>query len=305
MILGVPAVDGHDLTDSLIKSLREVSPDVKIVIINNGSDVGYGSFIGCDVINNKENIGFYRPLQQLYDRYPDEELIGLIHNDMVIYEYGWDTRMAHSFAMDDKLALVGMCGSSEIDDRGGRGGGTVCFFRGGQVIVGDKMITGQNQAAGRRTTDLVPSACLDSLFMMFRREAIPDLVTSEDPWEDITLAHFYDRIWPVRLIEKGWHVATLGVEVDHLGGMTSTGNMRYREDCIKWLDERGIAWRINDNGEGIIAAEANDTRNIPSGNPETSMYLVAERRYLDEYRDQKHFIPCRIHGDYRYERLTA
>ena len=280
MVLGIPVVDGHELTNAVLDSLAETitGDNFRIVIIDNGSDRDYSYLKGerVDVIRNKHNIGYYRPLQELYAKYPDEELIGLAHNDLVYYEKGWNGRMEHSFAMDEKLALVGLCGSNEIDGLGGRGGGTVCFFRGGEVKVGDRVIGGQSQAAGRRTIDLIPSACLDSLFMMFRRSAIPDLVTEADPWEHLTLAHFYDRIWPVRLVEKGWHVATLGVECDHLGGMTTAGNMRYRNDCIAWLDERGL----------------------PYEDPETEMYLVAERRYLGEYRDAKHFIPMIVHGDY-------
>lgn len=310
MILGIPVVDGHALTKAVLDSLdRTVTgSDFLVVIIDNKSDKPYQpedwthySF-PVDIIRLPKNKGYYAPLQDLFRDYPDDELIGLAHNDLIYYEHGWNERMEHSFAMDEKLALVGLCGSSEIDERGGRGGGTVCFFRGGDVQIGDRVIRGQSQDAGRRTTDLVPSACLDSLFMMFRRKAIPDLITKKDPWKNITLAHFYDRIWPVRLVEKGWHVATLGVECDHLGGMTTAGNVRYRDDCIKWLDERKEPWRINDNGEGIIAAEKLDPRNIPCGNPETQMYLVAESRYLTEYLDGKHFIPMRVNGDYSVSR---
>lgn len=93
-----------------------------------------------------------------------------------------------------------------------------------------------------------------------------------EDWKDITLAHFYDRIWPIRTIEAGYHVVTMGLEIDHIGGLTTTGNERYRNDCIKWLEDR----------------------NIPYDNPETEMYLVAERRYLQEYRDEKRFLPAII-----------
>jgi hypothetical protein len=292
MILGIPVVDGHELTKTLLSSLDATvtGESFKAVIIDNNSDVPYKHEdydhynFPVNIIHLDTNIGYYQPLKDLSGIY-DDELIGLIHNDMVLYERGWNERMEQCFTNDKKLSLVGLCGSSEIDALGGRGGGTVCFFRGGVVQVGETAYTGQDQAAGGRITELVPSACLDSLFMMFRREAISDLVTEADPWGDITLAHFYDRIWPVRLVEAGWHVGTLGVECDHLGGMTTTGNMRYRNDCIKWLEERDLLGKRHED-------------------PETSMYLIAEDRYLGEYRDNKHFIPCRVHGDYTYERIA-
>lgn len=289
MILGIPVVDGHDLTRALLDSLALTVTGDKdnftVVILDNGSErpylpeewnIDHDYPFAIDIKRYPKNKGYYQPLKDLYDDYDWDEPIGLIHNDLVIYERGWNERMEQCFRDDPKLALVGLCGSSEIDNLGGRGGGTVCFFRGGEVAIGDRTIKGQEQSAGRRTDELVPSACLDSLFMMFRRSAIPDIVTEIDPWQDITLAHFYDRIWPVRLVECGWHVATLGVECDHLGGMTTTANERYRNDCIEWLEDRAI----------------------PYENPETEMYLVAERRYLGEYRDTKHFIPLSIDKDY-------
>lgn len=292
MILGIPVVDQHELTKVLLDSLRDTikSPDLFCaVIIDNASETAYNPEdyadypFKVDVIRNEENIGYYQPLRQIQEKYSQEsggfpwtELIGLIHNDMVMYEHGWDDRMRDEFEKDVLLSLVGLCGSYEADALGGRGGGTMCYFSGRSVQVGDRQILAQDQAAGLRITDLRPSLILDSLFMMFRATSIPFLVHENEKWEDITLAHFYDRIWPLRLVEAGYHVATMGVECDHLGGMTSTGNERYRADCIKFFGDRGL----------------------PFDNPETEMYLIAERRFLGEYREQKHFLPAEIGRDY-------
>lgn len=277
MILGIPVQDGHELTDKLLESLaKTVRGDFTVVILDNNSDTPYNAAayeelpFGVEVVRFNKNVGYYAPLKKLYDDY-DDELIGLIHNDMVIYEEGWNVRMEDCFTEDPQLELVGMVGSYEVDERGGRGGGTVLHFRGEGGY--------QSQAAGARIHGLVPSGCLDSVFMMFRRSGVEHL---EEDWDNLPLAHFYDRIWPLKLVEQGYHVATLGVECDHMGGMTTVANPRYHDDCVAWLNERGI----------------------PYENPETEMYLVAERRYLGEYRDQKHFIPCRIREDYSYVALS-
>lgn len=285
MILAAPVVDGHDLTNHLIESLQGVvqSDRFVFVIVDNASETPYRhedyaySKFPVHVIRNDVNRGYYFPLVQLLNTYQDEE-IGLIHNDMVLYEEGWDVRMAKAFEYDPHLGLIGLCGSNEIDERGGRGGGTMCFFRGADVTFGSTTLKGQDQSAGLRISDLRAACTLDSLFMMFRRGVIPELMSSaaNDSWGDVTLAHFYDRIWPLRTLEAGYRVAVLGVECDHLGGMTCVANQRYYDDCVKWLEER----------------------NIPYENPETEMYLVAERRYLGEYRDVKRFIPCRVSADH-------
>jgi len=290
MILATSVVDGHELTDFMVEMLQPLitdPDDFRLVIVDNNSVEPYleknyeHSKFKVDVMRNSSNTGFYFPLIQLHGKYQDE-LIGLIHNDLALYEVGWDVRMANYFKADPLLGLVGLTGSNEIDSLGGRGGGTMCFFRGSTVNIPNLgQVKGQSQDAGARITDLRPSACLDSLFMMFRRDVIPSLMTDFDHWKDITLAHFYDRIWPIRTIEAGYHVATMGVECDHLGGMTCVANTRYRDDCIKWLDSRGLTYE----------------------NPETEMYLIAERRYLGEYRESKHFIPCKVDANYGIQHL--
>lgn len=315
MIIGLPVVEGHELSKVALDHLTKnaVMASTKPVIIDNASEIPYNCdkpFEICKEINgykvglitNKENIGYYQPLKQLFDQYPDEEFIGLMHNDLMLYEPGWDRRMLQAFEADPELGLIGLCGSREVDERGGRGGHTVCNFMGREVPVGDQIWKGQDPSAGKRIEGIEPAIVLDSLFMLFRRDVIPHLVRDDEKWEDITLAHFYDRIWPIRTIEAGYHVITMGSDNDHIGGMTTTGNERYRNDCIKFLDERGIAWR--DNGSTDIAAEALDERNIPCGNPETQMYLIAEHRYLKEYRDQKHWLPAIIREGYHVTHLA-
>lgn len=315
MIIGLPVVEGHELSKVALDHLTKnaVMASTKPVIIDNGSEVPYNCqkpFEICKEINgfkiglisNEENIGYYQPLKQLFDQYPDEEFIGLMHNDLMLYEPGWDRRMLQAFEDDPQLGLIGLCGSREVDERGGRGAYTVCNFMGREVPVGDQIWRGQDPSAGRRIEGIEPAIVLDSLFMLFRRDVIPHLVRDDEKWEDITLAHFYDRIWPIRTIEAGYHVVTMGSDNDHIGGMTTTGNERYRNDCIKFLDERGIAWREDDSG--IIAAERNDPRNVPCGNPETQMYLVAEDRYLHEYRDQKRWLPAIIREGYDVTHLA-
>ena len=131
MVLGIPVVEGHDLTRALLDSLGATvtGGNFKVLIIDNASKKSYSIYEKYDynfevrTVGLATNQGYYQPLKLLADEYPDEELIGLIHNDMVIYERGWNERMEQCFKDDDKLALVGLCGSSEIDERGGSGGG--------------------------------------------------------------------------------------------------------------------------------------------------------------------------------------
>lgn len=290
MILGIPVVDGHLLTQNLLDSLVDsvgLPNMLTVVIIDNASAEPYEwsryrNYPFQVVVKRYEkNKGYYYPLLDLALDYPDEE-IGLIHNDMLLYTHNWDMQMRGAFAADPQLGLIGLCGSNEIDERGGRGNGTMCNFQGREIMVGEQQYKGQGPEAGAPVAGLRPACVLDSLFMMFRRDVVPKLLIGDEKWDDLPLAHFYDRIWPVRTIEAGYRVGVMGIDCDHLGGMTTTGSQRYRDDCIKWLTEH----------------------NQPYDNPETEMYLLAERRFLGEYREQKHLIPCRVGEDYAFRTTT-
>jgi hypothetical protein len=211
------------------------------------------------------NRGYYYHLGWLTKMYATRaDLVALTHNDLIFQEHGWDRRLRETFLANGDLGLVGVCGSNEVDDRGGRGGGTMCNFQGthplGQLC----------EHTGRRVTDLNPALILDSMFMCFRAAAIPDLGVID---ENIPLCHFVDKVWPLRLVQKGWKVGVLGLGVDHLGGQTSVASQRYAsKDAQRWCQEQGIE---------------------PEANGDISLYLESERRFKDEMHQ---FIPARMDG---------
>lgn len=274
MIIGIPALNQHEMTLKTLSYLKDSVQsvdNVKVVIIDNASYPIYGVDLGNDfpfpvsVLRNNENLGFYYPILQLYSANQQEDIIAVMHNDVFIYEYGWDERLRYYFESDPKLGIVGFCGSPEIDILGGRGGGTMCNFRGEQ---------GQLQEhTGKKIDDLRPALILDSMFMAFRTELIPKLGIDET----ITPAHFYDKILPMRAVEAGNHVAVLGVEIDHMGGTTLVGEPAFELAMRHWCQKQGLQY-----GENAGAA----------------VYMEAERRWLEEYRDKKGMIPLFVDENY-------
>ena len=132
LVLGIPVVNQVALTTECVESIVGTvsSPsDFFCVTIDNGSTPAYQ---GNLVIRNEVNRGYYYPLKQLYDTFPEADLIALVHNDVLFYERGWDMRLRASFIKDPKLGLVGFAGSAQIDAAGGRGTGTMMNFRGAQ-----------------------------------------------------------------------------------------------------------------------------------------------------------------------------
>jgi hypothetical protein len=268
--LGVPVVDNHELTFNLIESLVKTVDDpsqLTVVVFDNNSDKPYGhhAVFNNKVVRYEKNIGYYRPINDLAKMATPADIVGLCHNDLIFYEKGWDRRLRDCFVKDGRLGMVGFCGSNEVDDRGGRGGGTMCNFRGEKGA--------RTEDTGRRILDLQPALIFDSLFMALRVPVVECLGVDEN----FQLNHFGDRMWPLRAIEKGWRCGVLGIEIDHMSGQTLVGIARIEQDSRLWCLEHGIPV-----AEGAQAG--------------TAVYLEAERRYLAEFRDQKHLIPAHMNG---------
>lgn len=279
--LGIPVVEQHSLTAECIRHLGQhcSNPEsVEVVVVDNGSKTPYpvdwtthGEYWGIKVttIRNQINHGYYWPLLQVAEGTTNADIVGLLHNDLFVYETGWDRRLMDSFLRNPRLGMVGVCGSDEVDDRGGRGGGTMCNFAGrvGQL----------QEHTGKRVTELHQALILDSMLMAMRRPVVDTLQIDEH----IVPCHFYDKIWPLRAIESGWYVGVLGLEVDHKGGLTSTGT-RFEDDCVMWCDKEGLPYE--------------------PGKANLAVYLEAERRFLTEFR-AKGMIPSRANWQWQ-PRLT-
>lgn len=277
IVLGIPVLNKKEVTDEcisyLVKSVQ-AEDDFHLEVIDNASDEPYvlpeDLPFGASVLRNEENKGFYYPIVQLEERYPDVDVIAVMHNDVFIYEFGWDERLRFFFEDDPKLGVVGFCGSDEVDILGGRGGGTMCNFNGSR---------GQLQEhTGKRIRDLQAALILDSMFMAFAKGVIPQIGIPEN----VPPAHFWDKILPMRAVEHDWHVAVLGIDIDHLGGTTLVAEPRFETDMRAWCAK----WDID-----------------PGQNAGMAVYLEAERQWLSEYRDQKRMMPLKVANDHTIYRV--
>ena len=270
--IGIPVVDQHDLTYKCLNYLNAncSNPEsIEIIIIDNASKDPYDALpsmpqkIRTSIIRNKANRGYYWPLLQVVAGTTSADLVGLMHNDLFIYQANWDMILRDVFIQNGKLGMVGVCGSSEIDDRGGRGGGTMCNFRGQNG--------GQLQAhTGKRITDLQPALILDSMFMVMRQPVVEALRIDDH----ITLCHFMDKLWPIRTLSAGFDIGILGLEVDHMGGKTAVELLaRFEKDCERWCGQEYISFE--------------------PGKASLALYLESERRFLTEARERG-YLPSSI-----------
>jgi hypothetical protein len=272
----VYASDNAYWTGLAVAYLRENSDPAltTVVLVDNGSRVPYppGGHINH---RYEENVGgnavFHRWITDGWLGKPLPDIVAFVHCDLMVLERGWDKRVLAAFDADPDLALVGFVGSNEIDERGGRGGGTMLNFR-GQFYDG----IGQASPAevhGGRVTGLHPAAVVDHCAMVFRRSVLETLTPQEGHYAP---EHFYDRILSCEVLERGLHIAVLGIDVDHFSGGIGDGMEQADELRRRWLDAEGIAYNHDDTYSAV--------------------YKESERRFFARY---KGFFPVRVDADYR------
>lgn len=277
----IPVLGQHELSKLCLSKIIDKQihdTENEIVIIDNGGDFSVESsdlpdkFARFTVLRPPEgNIGVY-PAFKFGMENTTGDVVLFIHSDLIIDELGFDVRLLDAFEKDPKLGLVGFIGSAEIDFNGGRGGYTTSNFQGGTYVYKGKVWKGSPaRDHGMRSKDLSKAAVVDGCSMALSRNAY----NSIEYREDFPPHHFYDRLISMQVIEAGFDVAVLGIACDHISGQTANTEERYPSMAADWFKKH----------------------NISPVNPQSmdqSIYVIAERMFLDEYRESKKMIPRKV-----------
>ena len=274
--------------------------DTQILVIDNGSSTPYLDHIKAAVktyaervgelriIRNPKNVGNYPLFFQAREQ-ADGDAIAVIHSDLFIYGQHWDVHIKQWFEGEPQLGLIGFLGSSEIDNFGGRGMGTMSNFRGATLgrWTGSKAeIHGARiEDNGRRW-----AAVVDGCAMVFRKEALAKIERKPE----MPIHHHYDRLLSAQILELGYRVGVLGIAIDHISGQTANTQQQYQDSAKQWFKEHlGIdtpeQWV--DLRRDWFMNTMNPSRGKQPDQWDYATYLEAEYQFLKEYRDQKHLIP--------------
>ena len=247
----------------------------EIITVDNGSPEPFPHDLpGNRLIRYEKNVGgnavFHRWIMDNWFNGDVPEFMAFFHCDLMIHEVGWDQRVLDAFDADPKLGIIGFAGSNEIDGWGGRGAGTMLNYSG-------KYFEGYGQASpaeahGRRTDRLEAAAVLDHMSMIFRTSVLRSLTPQEGTYAP---EHFYDRILCCEALEKGHHIAVLGVACDHFSGGIGPGNAQADELRKEWLEREGIPY--------------------PPDRSDLGVYVESERRFKERFG---YMIPIKVLPDY-------
>jgi len=273
----VSCVDAPELAKESTKWLRyHTSPETEIILLDNGSCPPLSRFSADRIIRNHQNIGGNAVFHQMIPHLDafGFEFVAYLHCDLMVREDNWDQRVMAAFDADPLLALCGFVGSNEVDEQGGRGGGTMLSYVSG-YYEGFGQATKAEQH-GLRVTDMKPAAVLDHCSMIFRVDHLRQLPSQEGHYG---IGHFFDRICSAEVVIRGWHVAVIGVSCDHFRGGIAGGISSQLDLYKHWLRKEGIPYNPN--------------------NVDQAVYVESERRFLQRFRDKTYkLIPYRVNEDY-------
>lgn len=290
LVVVVCCVDSWEVTaESIEYLLANRTPELtEIILLDNGSytkptegllPIGEYKIIRFE--NNRGGNSIFHRLMPELDQL-GVEFVWYQHNDVMVREENWDERVVRAFDRDPKLACLGIVGSDEIDMAGGRGLGTTSSYMGYEYRT---IWASPAEIHGRRSIGTEAAGVLDHCVMAFRVSMLKQL-PAQDENNYHTPGHFYDRVLCCEMIQRGWHIATIGIQADHASGGIGMCKvpgeqvgLKNRDDFYKvWLEEREITY---------------DPERL-----DQAIYVESERRYLGKWRDTLHFIPYKVGQDY-------
>ncbi len=171
------------------------------------------------------NLGVIKSLQYTYENF-DHDILAFLHNDVYIYEKGWDTKVKHIFEIEENCGLVGFFGAAGIHQNSGR------FHVINNMLEAE--VHGSRVDNGRH----YEVAVLDGLSMFASREM---LAKRDGVDTNFMIHHFYDLDLSLESIDRGYRNFYLSTPIHHQSGMTAC-----RPLFQNWVSEQV------GGGEGVI-----------------------------------------------------
>jgi len=272
-------VEDYSVINVCLDLLKENSNKdlTTIFFVDNGSSKQLN--INCDnIIRIDKNEGINPVFHSTLHYFSEFDIIAHFHCDMMIREKDWDMRVGCLFNRDEQLALVGFCGSDTIDERGGRGGGTMLNFMGDTYSCGE---ASPAEVHGLRHAGIKPAAVLDHCSMIFRRPILEKLPPSKE--SGYVPHHFYDRIICCELLKQGYHILYYGAECDHFGGDVGSrlASNSFKDCGLEWLAEHHI------EHQKTTVAEISGL-----------LHYVGAYNFLKKWKYEMQFIPLIVAPDF-------
>lgn len=255
----IPITNLHEVTDECITNLRaHAVGKVEVIVVDNASTPPYTSTTlytseHAKIIRNEVNVGFWPSMLQGIKQASSQHVL-CMHNDVFIWEHGYDQRILNAFA-DEKTAAVGLFGGRGLSIDGGRGLPE-------SNMLGQKYGT-HGSLHGNLLTNTHPAVIFDSLAIAVDSVKLNTIDCTLPPH------HWTDRLLCLRLLRAEYHLQTVGVGFDHGGSFTSNTQGSLHTFAEEWCARNGIPLHPD----------------IEQGtNWDYTLYMYGKRIFEDEFR---------------------
>lgn len=208
---------------SFINTIED-KKNVEILVVDNGSTDGTGEWLNRFVfplfpdhriIRNEENLGVIPALNQIWKE-AKGDVVACIHNDLMLYEKGWDKRVLDLFTRRERCGLAGFFGAEGIGRDGGR---MMCHSNFLEAEIHSVRDAGEKRVV-----------MFDGISLIWRKKMM-DEIGGLDTY--LNYHHFYDRSLSLQSHFAGWENWYLGVACHHLNGLTAN-----RPDYQAWIEKK-------------------------------------------------------------------
>ena len=229
VVVGVPIMNQPDITQKFLNQLRESETDrLPLILVDNGSkpplrDWLIGLRKGDNVIRNAENVGLVKALNQMW-RVTSKmgfDYIFYTHNDVMIYEKGWDEKLIRILSEQDNIGVAGFYGAKGI---GVPGIYNTPYEM--QQLVRWGNISGCSRM-NASVHDFTPPngeieevSVMDGFSLIVSMKLLNELGGFDRQYP---IHHMYDNDICLESIDKGYRNIVISMDADHIGGMTDVG----------------------------------------------------------------------------------
>jgi GT2 family glycosyltransferase len=212
--------------------LKNTTGPFELVIVDNGSRPNVRSYfdslkgtVQIQYIRNEKNLGPIKAINQGIGvtRY---SYAAVIHNDVLIFEKGWDAKIRSYMDNDPRIGIAGLAGRQEI-------------YKTGCVNEESLKHNLQNEDLNEpMTEDIADVAVVDGQCLIMRQELL-DRIKGLD--ETYGYMHCYDLDVSLASIQAGFRNVIVKVEAMHIGNGGMTRKVREYKELVK--DDYGLLKR--------------------------------------------------------------
>jgi GT2 family glycosyltransferase len=208
------------------------SPATEWLIIDNGSTDPVEAFFRdtlrpkrLQFLRNDENVGMIQTYQQIFDAV-ETDLVAILHNDVFVYESGWDKRVTRLFKTIPNLGSAGFFGTQGVGPIGERIQDTQ---HPGQMSGLSNLLEAERHGI-RLEADYRPAAILDGFAMIFSMKMVREAGGIDQHYR---YHHLYDRDLPLTALSLGYKNIVVNVSCHHWSGLTAN-----QSEYQVWINQK-------------------------------------------------------------------